>query len=87
MLIAYNNSLQARGLFTEAPLLYPEKKCTSCMQCDTEFSLIMRKRHCRACGKVMIGTQVPFTFDKSMNLNNIQNYDSDRGSAGMSQDL
>lgn len=35
------------------PFWVPDRDALSCMRCDTKFSVIKRRHHCRACGKVL----------------------------------
>ena len=37
-----------------APVWVPDTRVTMCGSCSAEFSLVLRRHHCRACGKVMI---------------------------------
>ncbi|XP_021376894.1 FYVE, RhoGEF and PH domain-containing protein 5-like isoform X1 [Mizuhopecten yessoensis] len=37
----------------EAPVWIPDTRVTMCMICTSEFSVIHRRHHCRACGKVL----------------------------------
>ncbi|XP_069110952.1 LOW QUALITY PROTEIN: FYVE, RhoGEF and PH domain-containing protein 6-like [Argopecten irradians] len=37
----------------EAPVWIPDSRVTMCMMCTSEFSVIHRRHHCRACGKVL----------------------------------
>jgi len=36
-----------------APVWIPDQRVTMCQSCSTEFSLVNRRHHCRACGKVI----------------------------------
>ena len=36
-----------------APVWIPDTRVTMCQSCTTEFSLVHRRHHCRACGKVV----------------------------------
>jgi len=36
-----------------APVWIPDQRVTMCQSCNTEFSLVNRRHHCRACGKVV----------------------------------
>lgn len=35
------------------PFWVPDNEALSCMRCDTKFTVIKRRHHCRACGKVL----------------------------------
>ena len=36
-----------------APVWVPDQRVTMCQVCGGEFSLVTRRHHCRACGKVV----------------------------------
>ena len=36
-----------------APVWVPDTRVTMCGSCSAEFSLVLRRHHCRACGKVV----------------------------------
>lgn len=36
-----------------APYWVPDNMTNNCMQCDTKFSLIKRRHHCRSCGQLL----------------------------------
>ena len=36
-----------------APVWVPDTRVTMCGGCSAEFSLVLRRHHCRACGKVV----------------------------------
>ena len=36
-----------------APVWIPDQRVTMCQLCSLEFSLVVRRHHCRACGKVV----------------------------------
>lgn len=38
------------------PYWVPDSDALNCMQCNTKFSIIKRRHHCRACGKVLCST-------------------------------
>lgn len=38
-----------------APVWVPDSEAPNCMQCDVKFTVIKRRHHCRACGKVLCG--------------------------------
>jgi rRNA maturation endonuclease Nob1 len=35
----------------QAPINVPDERVTMCQACNTEFTLVHRRHHCRACGK------------------------------------
>lgn len=35
-----------------APEWVPDEKASHCMKCDVKFTVVKRRHHCRACGKV-----------------------------------
>ncbi|KAF5280477.1 hypothetical protein FQA39_LY18058 [Lamprigera yunnana] len=37
----------------QAPLWIPDSEADSCLHCDTKFTVIKRRHHCRACGLVL----------------------------------
>ena len=37
----------------ESPQWVPDSHCNACMICETGFTFIRRKHHCRKCGKVV----------------------------------
>ena len=39
-------------LGTRHPVWIPDDRVSMCMLCSAEFSLIFRRHHCRACGRV-----------------------------------
>ncbi|KAM8860796.1 FYVE, RhoGEF and PH domain-containing protein 6-like [Synchiropus picturatus] len=41
------------ALGSKAPILVPDIRATMCMICTCEFTLMWRRHHCRACGKVV----------------------------------
>ncbi|KAK6738566.1 hypothetical protein RB195_020587 [Necator americanus] len=38
------------------PYWIPDDDCSMCMLCNTRFSLLNRRHHCRACGRVVCGS-------------------------------
>ena len=36
-----------------APVWIPDQRVTMCQTCSCEFSLVVRRHHCRACGRVV----------------------------------
>jgi len=49
-----NPVLRLEGkLGDSAPVWIPDQRVTMCQSCSTEFSLVNRRHHCRACGKVI----------------------------------
>ena len=47
------HQLAASGLSLgdQAPINVPDERVTMCQACSTEFTLVHRRHHCRACGK------------------------------------
>ena len=41
---------------TSAPVWIPDRRVTMCQNCAAEFSVLVRRHHCRACGKVVCAT-------------------------------
>lgn len=41
------------NLGKEAPVWIPDAEATSCQHCETKFTVIKRRHHCRACGFVL----------------------------------
>ena len=41
---------------TSAPVWIPDRRVTMCQNCTAEFSVLVRRHHCRACGKVVCAT-------------------------------
>uniref|UniRef100_A0A1I7T041 FYVE-type domain-containing protein n=1 Tax=Caenorhabditis tropicalis TaxID=1561998 RepID=A0A1I7T041_9PELO len=39
-----------------SPYWIPDSECPNCMLCNTKFTLITRRHHCRACGRVLCGS-------------------------------
>ena len=37
----------------KAPIWVPDGRVTMCQECHVEFTLIVRRHHCRACGRVI----------------------------------
>lgn len=37
-----------------APLWIPDSEAMNCLHCDTKFTMIKRRHHCRACGLVSV---------------------------------
>lgn len=42
-------------LFMHAAFQVPNSDVSMCMICTSEFSVVRRRHHCRACGKVVCG--------------------------------
>ena len=40
------------SLGDSAPVWVPDHRASMCQQCGVEFSLVVRRHHCRACGKI-----------------------------------
>lgn len=43
------------GALTFAAVWTPDNEAKQCMYCQTQFTVIKRRHHCRACGKVVCG--------------------------------
>jgi len=43
---------EIRNLGWVAPEWVPDEKADNCMKCDMKFTVVKRRHHCRACGKV-----------------------------------
>ncbi|OHT09293.1 FYVE zinc finger family protein [Tritrichomonas foetus] len=43
-----------------APIWMPDNETSVCMVCQTQFSLLLRKHHCRACGRVVCKNCLPY---------------------------
>ncbi|KAF1766561.1 hypothetical protein GCK72_006518 [Caenorhabditis remanei] len=39
-----------------SPYWIPDSECPHCMLCNTKFTIITRRHHCRACGRVLCGS-------------------------------
>lgn len=48
-----SSDLIAGQLGKVAPYWVPDNMTNNCMQCDTKFSLIKRRHHCRSCGQLL----------------------------------
>ena len=46
---------QDAELGDEAPPWVPDGRVTMCMLCNCDFTMLVRKHHCRTCGKVVCG--------------------------------
>ena len=44
------------GVGNVAPVWIPDRRVTMCQNCTVEFTLVVRRHHCRACGKVVCST-------------------------------
>lgn len=42
------------GLGAKAPVMVPDSHVSMCQVCDVEFTTVVRRHHCRNCGKVII---------------------------------
>ena len=49
------SSSQHIELGEEAPPWVPDGRVTMCMICNIDFTMLVRKHHCRTCGKVVCG--------------------------------
>lgn len=45
--------LLTEWLGKQAPLWIPDSEAASCLHCDTKFTVLKRRHHCRACGFVL----------------------------------
>lgn len=45
-----------------APVWLPDGDVSNCMICDSEFTLMKRRHHCRYCGKIFCGSCCPKRF-------------------------
>jgi len=49
-----------------APVWIPDQRVTMCQTCNTEFTIVNRRHHCRACGKVVCsncsGNKAPLRY-------------------------
>ena len=54
-------SPEERSLGKLPPFWVPDADAPNCMQCDAKFTVLKRRHHCRACGKVLfiINLDVP----------------------------
>nr|XP_022906434.1 zinc finger FYVE domain-containing protein 9 [Onthophagus taurus] len=48
-----SNNIPVYWLGKQAPLWIPDSEALSCLHCDTRFTVIKRRHHCRACGLVL----------------------------------
>lgn len=54
-----NNTLsqsEIGKLGNSAPVWIPDRRVSMCQSCAVEFSVLVRRHHCRACGKVICAT-------------------------------
>ncbi|VDO96174.1 unnamed protein product [Heligmosomoides polygyrus] len=49
------NRDRLQHLFQSKPYWIPDDDCSMCMLCNAKFSLLNRRHHCRACGRVACG--------------------------------
>lgn len=47
---------EAGKIGNSAPVWIPDRRVTMCQNCAVEFSVLVRRHHCRACGKVICAT-------------------------------
>ncbi|XP_044261066.1 zinc finger FYVE domain-containing protein 16 [Tribolium madens] len=48
-----NEATDDPQLGKQAPVWIPDSEATNCQHCDTKFTVIKRRHHCRACGQVL----------------------------------
>ncbi|XP_058796038.1 uncharacterized protein LOC131666946 isoform X3 [Phymastichus coffea] len=53
--ISENSSMESGGMMLgkQPPFWVPDSDASNCMLCDTKFTVVKRRHHCRACGKVL----------------------------------
>jgi MAD (mothers against decapentaplegic) interacting protein len=49
-------SPEERCLGKLPPFWVPDADAPNCMQCEIKFTVLKRRHHCRACGKVIVLT-------------------------------
>ena len=47
---------EAGKIGNSAPVWIPDRRVTMCQNCTVEFTVLVRRHHCRACGKVVCST-------------------------------
>jgi len=47
---------EAAKIGNSAPVWVPDRRVTMCQSCATDFGVLVRRHHCRACGKVVCAT-------------------------------
>jgi len=56
------------GIGEAAPVWVPDHRVTMCQNCSIDFTLVKRRHHCRACGKVLCsgccGNKAPLKFQQ-----------------------
>ncbi len=52
--ISRSSALQKEPFGTKAPVMIPDDHVSMCQFCSHEFTIIHRRHHCRACGKVCV---------------------------------
>ena len=50
---AGGGGLNQAVLGESAPVWVPDERVTMCQMCHVDFSILVRRHHCRACGKVV----------------------------------
>ncbi len=57
---------EAGKIGNSAPVWVPDRRVTMCQNCAVEFSVLVRRHHCRACGKVVCapcsGNRAPLRY-------------------------
>ncbi len=68
-----SDSDSGERLGDRAPIWVPDKRVTMCQQCHSDFTFLVRRHHCRACGRVVCsacsGSEAPLKY---------RNYDASR---------
>lgn len=51
--VSENSSMESGTVLGKQPPFWvPDSDAPNCMLCDTKFTVVKRRHHCRACGKV-----------------------------------
>lgn len=69
----HDDGISGHALGHSAPVWVPDERVTMCQKCHVDFSILLRRHHCRACGQVVCGNcsedRAPLKY---------KNYKSDR---------